>query len=114
VSSSATGPTELPQILSELARVLTSQGHLLIGSFEGVPAEPLDHVVTKAYYRSVDEMSCLLQDAGFEVLDVETRQDPGSRPPRGPKVPLSGSCRRDDGREILPLWRCAGFHGPGP
>ena len=33
-----------------------------------------------AYYWSIDRMSRLLQDAGFEVLDIETRHDPGSRP----------------------------------
>jgi hypothetical protein len=73
-------PAELPQILSELARVLRPQGHLLVGFFDGAAAEPLDHAITKAYYWSVDQMSRLLQDAGFEVLDVETRQDPGNRP----------------------------------
>ena len=73
-------PAELPQVLSELYRVLTSQGHLLLGFFEGESAEPIDHAVTKAYYWSVDRMSSLLQDAGFDVIKVETRQDLGSRP----------------------------------
>lgn len=73
-------PAEIPHILSELARVLRPQGHLLVGFFEGVSAEPLDHAITKAYYWSVDQMSRLLQNAGFELLDVETRQDHGSRP----------------------------------
>jgi ubiquinone/menaquinone biosynthesis C-methylase UbiE len=73
-------PTELPQVLSELARVLGPRGHLLVGFFEGVSSEPLDHAITKAYYWSTDQMSRLLQDAGFEVLDVETRQDHGKRP----------------------------------
>ena len=73
-------PAELPHILSELARVLRPQGRLLIGFFEGVSAEPFDHAITKAYYCSLDQMSRLLQDAGFEVLDVETRHDAGRRP----------------------------------
>lgn len=73
-------PAELPHILAELARVLRPQGHLLVGFFDGASAEPFDHVITKAYYWSIDQMSRLLQDAGFEVLDVETRQDPGKRP----------------------------------
>lgn len=73
-------PVELPQILSELRRVLTSKGHLLVGFFEGASAEPFDHAVTRAYYWSVDQMSSLLHDAGFDVIEVETRQDPGSRP----------------------------------
>lgn len=73
-------PAELPQVLSELRRVLTSQGHLLVGFFEGDSAEPLDHAVTRAYYWSVDQMRSMLHDAGFDLIDVETRQDPGSRP----------------------------------
>ncbi|WP_222440393.1 class I SAM-dependent methyltransferase [Arthrobacter alpinus] len=73
-------PAELPQILAELARALKSNGHLLIGFFDGASAEPLNHVVTTAYHWSVDEMSRLLHDAGFDVLEIETRQDPGSRP----------------------------------
>ena len=76
-------PTELPQVLSELARVLRPQGHLLVGFFEGESAEPLDHAITKAYYWSIDQMSRLLDDAGFDVLDVETRQDHGKRPHAG-------------------------------
>lgn len=73
-------PAELPQILSEFARVLRPQGHLLVGFFDGAAGEPLDHAITKAYYWSVDQMVRLLQDSGFDVLEVETRQDPGSRP----------------------------------
>ena len=73
-------PAELPQILSELARVLKSNGHMLIGFFEGESTEPVNHAVATAYRWSVDEMSRLLNDAGFDVLAIETRQDPGSRP----------------------------------
>lgn len=73
-------PAELPQILAELARTLRPNGHLLIGFFEGESAEPLNHAVTTAYHWSIDEMSRLLQVAGFDVLEIETRQDPGGRP----------------------------------
>jgi ubiquinone/menaquinone biosynthesis C-methylase UbiE len=73
-------PTELPQVLVELRRVLRPQGHLLVGFFEGGANEPLDHAITKAYYWSIHRMSQLLQDAGFEVLDIETRHDHGTRP----------------------------------
>lgn len=69
-----------PPILSELSRVLTPQGHLLIGFFEGNSAEPFDHAITTAYYWSVEQMTSLLHNAGFEVIDVETRQDAGNRP----------------------------------
>ncbi|MEX3631891.1 class I SAM-dependent methyltransferase [Rothia sp. LK2492] len=73
-------PAELPPVLIELARVLSPQGRLLVGFFEGESAEPLDHAVTTAYCWSVDQMSGLLHDAGFEVIEVEKRQDPGNRP----------------------------------
>jgi SAM-dependent methyltransferase len=73
-------PTELSQVLVEFRRVLRPQGHLLVGFFEGGANEPLDHAITKAYYWPVDRMSQLLHDVGFEVLDIETRHDHGSRP----------------------------------
>lgn len=73
-------PAELRGVLSEFARALGTRGHLLIGFFEGESAEPFDHAITTAYYWSVDEMSSLLNDAGFDVIDVESRQDPGNRP----------------------------------
>ena len=73
-------PAELPPVLTELARVLSPEGHLLVGFFEGESAEPLDHAITTAYYWSVEQMSSLLHDAGFEVIEVEKRQDPGIRP----------------------------------
>jgi SAM-dependent methyltransferase len=73
-------PDELPPVLAEIARVLSPQGHLLLGFFDGDPGEPFDHAVTTAYYVAVDHMSSLLNGAGFDVTDVEKRQDPGSRP----------------------------------
>ncbi|WP_449373674.1 class I SAM-dependent methyltransferase [Arthrobacter psychrolactophilus] len=73
-------PEELPSILAELARVLAPQGRLLVGFFDGKAGESFSHAVTTAYFHSVAEMSGLLRDAGFDVFDVETRQDPGSRP----------------------------------
>ena len=72
-------PEELPVTLSEVARVLAPQGHLLVGFFDGPSAEPFEHAITTAYYWSVDQMSEMLHSAGFEILDVETRQDPGKR-----------------------------------
>jgi len=73
-------PTELPPVVMELRRVLQPQGRLLVGFFEGESGESFDHAVTTAYYWSMDGMSAMLRAAGFEVLDVETRHDPGRRP----------------------------------
>ncbi|MCC9145568.1 MULTISPECIES: class I SAM-dependent methyltransferase [unclassified Arthrobacter] len=73
-------PDELPAVFSEIARALARGGHLLLGFFEGSAAEPFAHAVTTAYYWSIDQMRQMLLGAGFDVLDVQTRQDPGRRP----------------------------------
>ncbi len=73
-------PAELPVILSELSRALAPQGQLLIGFFEGDHAESFDHGITTAYYWSIEQITSLLLAAGFDVIDIETRQDSGSRP----------------------------------
>jgi ubiquinone/menaquinone biosynthesis C-methylase UbiE len=73
-------PDDFPAVLRETARALAPGGRLLIGFFEGVAAEPFTHAVTTAYYWSVGGMRQMLRRSGFDVLDVETRQDPGRRP----------------------------------
>lgn len=73
-------PKELPHVLAGFARALTPGGHLLVGFFEGASGEPFDHAITPARYWSTDHFSRLLDDAGFELLDIEIRQDDGARP----------------------------------
>lgn len=73
-------PVELPKVLAELYRVIAPGGHLLIGFFEGESGLPFDHAVIQAYYLSVEQMSQLLKDAGFDVVDVQTRHPKGGRP----------------------------------
>jgi ubiquinone/menaquinone biosynthesis C-methylase UbiE len=73
-------PNEMPAVLSEIARALAPGGRLLMGFFEGAAAEPFAHAITPAYYWSVNHMRHMLSGSGFEVLDVETRQDSGKRP----------------------------------
>ena len=73
-------PAELPVVLTQLHRVLKPRGQVLIGFFEGESGKPFDHAVTRAYYWSLDRMTRMLQDAGFDVLQSETRHDSGSRP----------------------------------
>lgn len=73
-------PEELPAVLVELARVLMPAGRLLVGFFDGEAGEPWSHTVATAYFHSTAELTGLLHDAGFDTLDVLTRQDPGSRP----------------------------------
>jgi ubiquinone/menaquinone biosynthesis C-methylase UbiE len=72
-------PGELHLALKEFARVLASGGQLLIGFFDGPTGVSFPHAVTTAYYWSTDQMGHLLGKAGFEVLEVETRQDTGKR-----------------------------------
>jgi SAM-dependent methyltransferase len=73
-------PDDLPAVFSAIARALTHRGHLLIGFFEGPAAQSFDHAVAPAYYWSVEQMQLMLNEAGFDVSSVETRQDPGKRP----------------------------------
>lgn len=73
-------PAELPEVMAELHRVIAPGGHLLVGFFEGESGLPFDHAVIRAYFWSIEQMSQLLQDAGFAVLEVETRHDHGNRP----------------------------------
>lgn len=73
-------PDELPETLSKIARALAPGGRLLIGFFQGGSAEPFEHAITTAYYWPIQQMRHILSESGFEVLDVETRQDLGKRP----------------------------------
>lgn len=72
-------PDELPLVLGEFGRALAQGGQLLVGFFEGFPGMPFPHAVTTGYHWSIDRMGHLLGEAGFEVLETETRQDPGKR-----------------------------------
>lgn len=51
-----------------------------MGFFDGTVGEAFPHVVTTAYLWSADGMAARLARAGFEVLDVHTRTDPGRHP----------------------------------
>lgn len=73
-------PEEVPQVLSLLHGALRPTGTLLLGFFDGPRQETFEHAVTPAQFWPVDEMAALLERAGFAILEVEQRQDPGSRP----------------------------------
>ncbi|WP_166848147.1 class I SAM-dependent methyltransferase [Isoptericola sp. BMS4] len=75
-----TSPSGMDAVLAELARALAHGGGLLLGFFSGPRVEPFDHAVTPAWYWPVAEMSARLTAAGFDVLESETRTDPGRRP----------------------------------
>lgn len=75
-----TEPEKLPGILKEFTRCLAPGGSLMLGFFEGPRVEAFDHAVTTAYFWPVKEMVRELQKAGFQILNVRTRTDAGSRP----------------------------------
>jgi SAM-dependent methyltransferase len=73
-------PEDLQTALGESGRCLAPGGTLLVGFFEGTDGEVFPHAVTTAYFWSTDGMAARLVGAGFEVLDVQRRTDPGQRP----------------------------------
>ena len=73
-------PAEMPGALAALRGALRPGGTLLLGFFDGTRQEPFDHAVAPAQHWPVGRMTELLEEAGFEVVDVETRTDPGARP----------------------------------
>lgn len=75
-----TEPDRIDEILAEFARCVRPGGGLTIGFFEGAELAPFDHAVTTAYFWPVDLLSARVERAGFVVVDVETRADPGVRP----------------------------------
>ncbi|MFL0361220.1 class I SAM-dependent methyltransferase [Curtobacterium flaccumfaciens] len=73
-------PSRIGGPLAEFRRVLTPGGGLLLGFFEGDAVEAFDHAVVTAYRWPVASLVALLDEAGFDVVDVHTRTDPGHRP----------------------------------
>jgi len=73
-------PAQLPGVLDEFARCVRPGGSLLLGFFEGPVCEPFDHAVLTAYVWPVEALSRLLDEAGFEAVEVHTRTDAGHRP----------------------------------
>lgn len=73
-------PSQMGEMLRALAGYLRPGGELGLGFFEGDRIEPFDHAVVTAYFWPIDELVNLLGSAGLEVVEVESRTDPGSRP----------------------------------
>ncbi|MBO9039474.1 class I SAM-dependent methyltransferase [Curtobacterium flaccumfaciens] len=73
-------PSRIGEPLAEFRRVLTPVGGLLLGFFEGDAVEVFDHAVVSAYRWPVASLVTVLDEAGFDVVDVHTRTDPGHRP----------------------------------
>jgi SAM-dependent methyltransferase len=75
-----TSPDRIGVPLTEFARCLKPGGGLAIGFFAGPALAPFDHAVTTAYVWPVGVLAARVEQAGFEIADVHTRTDPGTRP----------------------------------
>lgn len=74
-------PAGLHRVLTELHRVTSPGGTLVLGFFEGPEIEAFDHKVTTAYRYPVDEMSARLARAGFTETDrLQRPAEDGHRP----------------------------------
>lgn len=72
-------PVELPGALAGIHAALAHRGSLLIGFFEGPVREPFAHAIAPASFWPHAEMTAVLESAGFSVVEVHQRQDPGAR-----------------------------------
>ncbi|TNB72359.1 class I SAM-dependent methyltransferase [Arthrobacter sp. BB-1] len=73
-------PNEVPPVLQELARSLTSGGDLLVGLFESPEIQRFSHAITPAYSWPVKGVTKLLESTGFETVSIERRTGTGHRP----------------------------------
>ncbi|AXK44738.1 class I SAM-dependent methyltransferase [Brachybacterium saurashtrense] len=89
-------PAEMPRALTQLRQGLRPSGTLLLGFFDGPRQESFDHAVAPAQHWPVARLVEIVEEAGLEVVDVETRQDPGSRPHAALQA------RRPDGLGLAP------------
>ena len=69
-----TPPADIPEILMEFARVLASDGSLLIGYFDGPPRRVFSHAVAPAYFWSAEALRDPLAEAGFTITHRERRE----------------------------------------
>ena len=73
-------PEEVPSVLALLHGALRPTGRFLLGFFDGARQESFDHAVATAQFWPAEQMVELLERAGFTIIDLERRQDPGARP----------------------------------
>ncbi|GAA1405651.1 hypothetical protein AUR04nite_15810 [Glutamicibacter uratoxydans] len=73
-------PANCGGILAEFARVLKSNGALLIGAFQGPQSHEFDHAVLPAFYWSESALCAALEGAGFMVVESHKRTVQGRRP----------------------------------
>ena len=74
-----TPPREVPAILAQFAGCIEPGGGLMLGFFEGPELVPFDHKIITAYYWPVDELSRVVEEAGFTVTGRHARDLPPHR-----------------------------------
>lgn len=72
-------PSQIVIPLTEFARVLHPGGTLLLGYFDGTEIEAFDHAVVRAYRWPASELSAMLKDAGFDIIETHRRTERGRR-----------------------------------
>lgn len=81
-------PEVVPGLLTRCRKALRPGGRMLVGFFagEGSEAGVIPHAVALAWAWPSDVMARELEKAGFDVVKVTQRQEPGSRPHAGSEV----------------------------
>lgn len=73
-------PSDIAVPLAEFARVLRPGGSLLLGYFDADETEAFDHAIARAYRWKASDLERVLGVAGFEVIEIHRRAEPGARP----------------------------------
>ncbi|MEW1835222.1 hypothetical protein [Microbacterium sp. NPDC079995] len=59
--------------------MLRPGGSLFLGYFDADATEAFDHAVVQAYRWNTRDLQRILESAGFDVVAVDHRADPGQR-----------------------------------
>lgn len=73
-------PSTIATPIGEFARALRDGGRLVLGYFSGASVEPFDHAVAPAYRWPAEDLHCLLDAAGLDIVESHMRQARGERP----------------------------------
>lgn len=73
-------PKDALAAIAGMAGMVAPGGEVLLGFFEGESRAPFAHAVSTAWAWPADELADALAGAGWRVLDIARRTDPGARP----------------------------------
>jgi SAM-dependent methyltransferase len=83
-------PQDLDGVLAEFRRVMTPDGTLVVGFFDGDEVATFDHKVVTAYRWPVDELSERLTRAGFTEVERRRRPSDGTHRPHAAIAAVMG------------------------